>query len=168
MHGKTSLIRHEGAIIRAATKHVSSRLIEGHLHHDFSIGRHRIRSPQRRPWRIRHRESKPSLPALCLALSSCSRPSPQSQPCRKMPACILRGLRQRGWRDAAFSHYDRGKQRKRLPGGFIRRLVRCDRRGLHRRIDRLENHGGDNGSSEVGHQINPYVSPARNAKKTDA
>ncbi len=33
---------------------------------------------------------------------------------------------------------------------FVRRLVRCDRRGLHRRIDQLENNGCDDSGSEVG------------------
>src|SRR5437870_7022096 len=55
-----------------------------------------------------------------------------------------------------------------LTRGFVRRLVRCNRRGLHRRIDQLENHGCDNGGSEVGYQVNPDVCPAGNAEKANA
>src|SRR5205814_128585 len=61
----------------------------------------------------------------------------------------------RGWRDAASADDNRRKPRKRLPGRFVRRLVRCGRRSLHLRINHLENDGCDNGSGEVGQQINP-------------
>src|SRR5205823_11255686 len=66
--------------------------------------------------------------------------------------------------DAALVNYSRKRQ---LTRSFVRRLVRCNRGCLQRRIDQLENNSCSNSGSEVRKQINPDVSPTRNAKDTN-
>ena len=61
----------------------------------------------------------------------------------------------------------KGTRGKELLRRFVRRLICCDRGGLHRLIDQLENNGCYNSGSEVGEQIDPDIAPTRNTKNAD-